>query len=781
VRAGETLEYRNTAGKLAWADTAGVTTIAYGYDDAGRLERRDQWLAGLSSSQRFSVDSTYGGDGRVVSAGINNPWGGDGLTYAVTYDTAGRPTLVSGSFAGSSQTVFYEAADAGSGLGRFDALGRPRVLKADDGHAVSVQRYNPFTGNLSMECKRLGGSQACEGSQVDSSLDLYRTDAVGSTTTEAAYTGGLLKSYTDLTSNTSFGVNYYATGKVSRVVATPQGGASLLGQDFDETYTFDALGNVKTTSTDRVATVDAERSTSGDMLDRAERIVTSAVAGSTDSAKSKRYAYDTLNRLSSVTRFDGPADELELGGEIESLVYGPNDELVMRKVGEKYWFYIGRFATVTASGSPGCGTNCAPQWTTAVLDAHVIFGGTRIASAKASRTLYYYRSRLGTVVSTSLNGGRMGAQYRYKPYGVLEASTYRSGVAVEDQESELGYADALRLGGVEAQGQYAGRFKENLLHLTTRAYSPETKQFLQADSVDKQRYAYAAGDPINLNDPTGTEPITPGAVSTITIDGFRIPLSLLDFFGPYLGVCSGPVDCAFYTGMSRMDGQVNRRVQQIELRNYALKRAEAFKRLIHSLPPGSMLADVLARGAAESAARQAPVALGPIALTVASAGDYDSTRGGPQLAWVFGVGVGAGAVLIDGAEVYVYGAIDGHGNVGFVVAPAWRVGIAAGFDVGASYFYSEADSINDLTGPSFGLGVLIGEFGGAVSIAPASESIACVPPGSPPVTRDSFTVGGQVSYGRFSVGLGAGVYASLGYTFAAGGPPGFQNMPRTLP
>jgi len=529
-------QYGYTAGRQAYADTTGVTTIAYSYDDAGRLGRRDQWLANLNPTTRFIVTSSYGGDGRVLGAGVNGPMNGSGgLSYAVTYDAAGRPIVVSGSYEGSEQSVFYEAADAGPGLGRFDELGRPRVLQADDGQSVSVRRYNEFTGNLSMECKRLGGGLTCEGSQWNSALDLYRTDAVGSTTTEATYTGGLLKSYRDLTSDTSVDVTYLPSGKVSRVTAVSRSGVSLLGQDFDESYTFDALGNVKSTSTktdwdtneeawsfDRVDSVEAESPASGEILDRAQRIVTTNNAGSPAAAKSVTYGFDTLNRLSTITR----------DGELESLAYGPSGELVMKKVGEKYWFYVGGFATVTASGAPGCGAACTPQSSNAVLDAHVIFGGTRIASLKASRTLYYYRSRLGTVVATSLNGGRMGMRYRYSPYGVLEKWSRNDDIPVSEQESELGYTNALRLGGVETQGQYAGRLKEDLIHLMTRAYDPETKQFLQPDSSDPKRYAYAGGDPINMIDPSGKSPrVGDEGALTVILDGSILddPYSMAPF------------------------------------------------------------------------------------------------------------------------------------------------------------------------------------------------------------------------------------------------------------
>jgi RHS repeat-associated protein len=125
------------------------------------------------------------------------------------------------------------------------------------------------------------------------------------------------------------------------------------------------------------------------------------------------------------------------------------------------------------------------------VDNHVVFAGTRIASVKPSRSLYYYRTRLGTVVATSLGGGLPGAAYRYTAYGKLELS-------LNDVEgwtrSELGYTNALKLSG-------------GLIYLKARVYDPATRTFMQADSVDRLRYAYVTGDPVNLADPTGLLPI----------------------------------------------------------------------------------------------------------------------------------------------------------------------------------------------------------------------------------------------------------------------------------
>jgi RHS repeat-associated protein len=123
-------------------------------------------------------------------------------------------------------------------------------------------------------------------------------------------------------------------------------------------------------------------------------------------------------------------------------------------------------------------------------DYHVLLAATRIVSVSPSRTPYYYRSRLGTVVATSLAGGVLGAQYRYDPYGKLQVALNETAATA----SEYGYTNALRLTG-------------DLWHLKARVYDAEARVFLQSDSVDRYRYAYVWGDPANLSDPTGLLPV----------------------------------------------------------------------------------------------------------------------------------------------------------------------------------------------------------------------------------------------------------------------------------
>ena len=57
------------------------------------------------------------------------------------------------------------------------------------------------------------------------------------------------------------------------------------------------------------------------------------------------------------------------------------------------------------------------------------------------------------------------------------------------------------------------------------------KRWLQADLVDEKRYTYADGDPINLRDPSGREPVSPAATDN-----------------PYTGVQTGSIIAIYQSG-----------------------------------------------------------------------------------------------------------------------------------------------------------------------------------------------------------------------------------------
>lgn len=492
------IELKYAGGKLAWTEN-GETKIVYSYDSAGRVERRDQFFTKLDATKRFTMSSTYGDDGRVRTAEVVNTYDVRTFLYEVDYDSAGRPVGLRGKL--GSQSPFeqlYEAVTpTGSSTGSYDALGRVPTMRADGSRVVSARTYNRYSGALEGECKRFDAGVVCTGTGLDPAKDIYRTDQA-----VATYVGGRLEGYLDGATQTTYQNLYLPSGRLQSVAAQPgQSTPGALSQDWLETFAFNGVGNLGSVTREqnkyRPATARPYRSVAeqyhpaspapGQVLDRVESIGrTVRDAGGAlvnePGAGTERYGYDLLKHLVAVTRS---------AGESESLSYAPGGELLYRQVGEKFVFYVGEYATVTARGAVGCSSSssCTPQPGTVEVDAHVIFAGTRVASVKPSRTLYYYRTRLGSVIATSLNGGRPGAAYRYTPYGEVEHAVGET----EETRSELGYTNALRLSG-------------SLLYLKARVYDTQARVFIQADEVDRLRYAYVQGDPVNSSDPTGLEP-----------------------------------------------------------------------------------------------------------------------------------------------------------------------------------------------------------------------------------------------------------------------------------
>ncbi len=501
-------DYTFVSGKLSWTlDGDGNTFVAYAYDDAGRVSRRDQWFGPLGQSKRFTVNSTYGADGRVLDSCVVNPFDASRIfRYKVEYDSAGRPVVLSGSYradcggtdiAGTSAKI-YEAVLGTNVYGAYDALGRVPVMRADDGRVVSARVYGANSGALVRECKRFSNDVSCVGTSLEAQKDIYRTDAV-----DATYRGAKLASYSDAATGTRYQNAYLSSGRLQNAMATPTSTVGDLTQDWTAAFVFNGIGNLDGIATTRDASSGNARTdyswterygyastSSGELLDRAVAMTSSGTVPPT-SAGTTAYAYDLLGHLTSVTRS---------AGESENLYYAPGGELLYRQIGERFVFYVGEYATVTARGAPGCGASCTPQLSTVELDAHVVFAGTRIASVKPSRTLYYYRTRLGTVIATSLSGGVVGAAYRYDAYGALDAVTNET----EATRSELGYTNALLLSG-------------SLIYLKTRVYDTKARLFIQSDIVDRLRYAYVAGDPVNSSDPTGLAAIESAPSMTVSI------------------------------------------------------------------------------------------------------------------------------------------------------------------------------------------------------------------------------------------------------------------------
>lgn len=475
--------YAYTAGRRSYEVNA-VSTIALGYDRDGRPERRDQWIGGVAGRLGTAVSHRADGAPTNVTFGMYPDASSvtHSLEYAIHYDSVGREVQLGGA------TTSFWAIPAQGGFGGYDASGRPGTLTADDGRATVTRTYSPFTGKMTFQAKTLGTT-------------FFQVEGM-------SYLNSQLVGYTDTVNSIVYANTYDPdSGRLQQSTATATDACAPLAQDHDEQYGFNlqktftsgpSVGNIERVRSE-VTTCDAggaltSRATDasygydGENADRLNSITPQGAGDISDAlpSGSESFRWDLTNRLVSISRADGTS---------EKLAYAGSGELVRRQLGNEVVFYVGEHATVRGTLPPSCtepSTTCQVDPATVVVDAHVLLRSTRIASVSTSRTLFYYRDHLGSVVATSLGGGHLGAQYRYTPYGKLDR-TLGENVATA---SELGFTGGLKLSG-------------DLLHLRARVYHPRLKRFLSADVIDLYRYTYTLGDPVNLVDPSGLEPPSP--------------------------------------------------------------------------------------------------------------------------------------------------------------------------------------------------------------------------------------------------------------------------------
>jgi len=343
--------------------------------------------------------------------------------------------------------------------------------------------------------------------------------------------------------------------------ATASGGTGTLAQSYTQAYSFSdpawaagaTVGNLERVTDggsvvnydyaqDRlVSTSNAAGATvTTNLHDHAGRLTSKRTGG----VETEGFAYDLQDQLRQVRR----------GGVVtEKLEYDPTGAPLYRMVGNQAVYYVGPFATVTATANAGCaGYACAQGVTGVQVSAHVLLGGSRIASVRATDVLYYHRDQRGSVVATTVTGGGVGAKYRYGPYGQLDKVEVVNPPNGTDAAngSELGFTGGLRLGWNPSTGVQTG----SLLLLGARVYDAAMKRWLQADTVDEKRYTYADGDPVNMVDPSGRLPFEPyrPPEGSVCFGSTCVSGDMAGFYAErMLGICSSPAECQLMLGFER--------------------------------------------------------------------------------------------------------------------------------------------------------------------------------------------------------------------------------------
>ncbi len=563
--------YAFTAGRLSYL-TSPLTTIALGYDQYGSVLRRDQSFLGLAGA--FSVLGDVTPDGRLRWSSFASGFSKT-VTHTAGYDSAARPVKIA-----LGTTALWEAvSQAGNLGGAYDALDRIHQVRSNGGTVNTVRDYSAFTGQLTAHGVATTAAQVY---QVDSLL----------------YLGTKLKSQRDALTATTYEHTYDWNSRLTKATAGTTS-TSPLAQSYTEDYSFtDPSWPARATVGNLESVTSGGQTVNYDYL--ADRVVSRSVAPNGPAfevmvydhqgrltsrrplagSETEGFAYDIEDQLKQVRRSGTVAEVLE---------YDPLGAVMFRKVGTKAYWYVGPFATVTADVSASCqGYGCSPA-TTPKVGVHVLLAGTRIATVRAPPSgstadpagdvLYYHRDLRGSVIATTLSGGRVGVKYRYGPYGDLD----RQEVVDAGGESELGYTGGLRLGWTP--GSQSG----SLLLLGARVYHAELRRWVQADAVDNLRYAYAAGDPVNLVDPSGLRARDPLQPSFMFLDAF--PWGIPDL--------NPPSPLSVEAMQAAMESPIDRRI-----REWFGESALAFFKFFESERRAE--ANALARGVAFAQAASGP-------------------------------------------------------------------------------------------------------------------------------------------------------------------------------
>ncbi|MGO4957770.1 RHS repeat-associated core domain-containing protein [Luteococcus sp. Sow4_B9] len=122
---------------------------------------------------------------------------------------------------------------------------------------------------------------------------------------------------------------------------------------------------------------------------------------------------------------------------------------------------------------------------------------------------YLHKDRLGSVLAMTNDAGGKEAYYRYDPYG-QPRSYYRWSLTAK--------ANTLMYAGLHRD------YSTGLIRMGARWYDPTQGRFTQADPSGQEThpYLYAAGNPVNLSDPSGLVTIWGEAARTVGTVGSAV-------------------------------------------------------------------------------------------------------------------------------------------------------------------------------------------------------------------------------------------------------------------
>ncbi|MFF3849663.1 RHS repeat-associated core domain-containing protein [Streptomyces sp. NPDC002328] len=303
---------------------------------------------------------------------------------------------------------------------------------------------------------------------------------------------------------------YDDAGRMTRV-CTDTSATSCLTGTTGNTYTYDKVGNLKTSALSGTTTTYAYDA--GDQL-------STTTAGTTTTS----YTYDADGNQ---TKDDDGTYTYDPAGRIKTATIGTNaysflhdadgNRTTVNKnntlAGTSRWDLLGALPQI-ATDTDASGALTA--------DYHYDPDGTARSMDRTAGTYYFTQDRQNSVSTVYDSAGVGNYRYTYTPWGTTTGKATITG----GQTSPYGYT-----------GQYKDQYIPDRLQLRARSYDTDQNRFTTQDPVaatpdnpNQSPYNYADNDPANLADPSGNCPMCIGAGLGAIVSGGVYALTHQDDF-----------------------------------------------------------------------------------------------------------------------------------------------------------------------------------------------------------------------------------------------------------
>jgi RHS repeat-associated protein len=434
-------------------DTASGNTV-YAYDKLGRLDL-ETYPGPWTNDYSYDLNSNL--------ASLTNPSG----TTSYGYDAINRQT---------TQQEPGVSTPIGYAYGEDANTNKTTVTLPNN---VVIENTSNKAGQLTRTCSRPAGSAtACSSSTASRLLDYTYSYAQG------AKSRAIAQSVTDKAGN----VTSYAYDPLDRLAQAETTSPASTVTD-RVAYDYDGASNVTRRTTLSGATETFAYNAANQLCWKLGAGTSSTSCSSTPTG-AKTYTYDAIGnetgsndaRTISTYNARNQLASVTLGGTARTLGYAGPGQAERTTIGgttENYNAF--GLAARTSSGTA-----------TYLSRDH---GGTPLGQRTSTGRLYYLTDALGSVRGLTDSSGQLARTMDYDPYGRAQSDT---AIVSGTPASVLRYA-----AGVPESSTAT-------YHFGQREYDPQLMRWTQPDPLlntgdlkQSNRYAYAAGDPINGTDPSG--------------------------------------------------------------------------------------------------------------------------------------------------------------------------------------------------------------------------------------------------------------------------------------